>query len=61
MKMQFNSRADLINPSTGENVLKQVRERNNFNAHYYCEIPAALVWLHAFIKTDFIVLRNEMQ
>ncbi len=29
VKMQFNSRSDLINPSTGENVLKQVRERNN--------------------------------
>lgn len=59
--MQFSSRADLINPSTGENVLKQVRERNNFNAHYYSKIPAALVWFHAFMKTDFIVLRNDMQ
>uniref|UniRef100_A0A673HI68 Fucolectin tachylectin-4 pentraxin-1 domain-containing protein n=1 Tax=Sinocyclocheilus rhinocerous TaxID=307959 RepID=A0A673HI68_9TELE len=28
VKMQFNSRADLTDPSIGENILKQVRERN---------------------------------
>ena len=37
VKMQFNSSNDLTDPSIGENVLKQVRERNTFNLYDYCE------------------------
>jgi len=37
VKMQFNSINDLTDPSVRENVLKQVRERNQFNLYDYCE------------------------
>ncbi|XDV19284.1 hypothetical protein PO909_024783 [Leuciscus waleckii] len=37
VKIQFNSTNDLTDPSMTENVLKQVRERNTFNLHDYCE------------------------
>jgi len=35
--MQFNSINDLTDPSMRENVLKQVRERNQFKLYDYCE------------------------
>ncbi len=38
VKMQFNSRVDLTDPSVRENVLKQVRQRNKFNCHYHCVV-----------------------